>query len=79
MGDGVGVGPEIIVKALADCELRSKARMLVIGHLRRMQLAAGIVSSPLTLRKVSGPSRHCSGKAPSVRWMSTASRRTSPG
>ena len=56
MGDAAGIGPEIIVKALADSELRSKARMLVIGDLRRMQLAADIVSSPLALRKVSDPS-----------------------
>jgi 4-phospho-D-threonate 3-dehydrogenase / 4-phospho-D-erythronate 3-dehydrogenase len=56
MGDAAGIGPEIIVKALADAELRSKARMLVIGDLRRLQLAADIVASPLTLRKVSEPS-----------------------
>ena len=37
MGDAAGIGPEIIVKALADAELRSKARMLVIGDLRRLQ------------------------------------------
>lgn len=56
MGDAAGIGPEIIVKALADAELRSKARMLVIGDLRRLQLAADIVASPLTLRKVAEPS-----------------------
>jgi 4-hydroxythreonine-4-phosphate dehydrogenase len=56
MGDAAGIGPEIIVKALADGELRSKARMLVIGDLRRLQLAADIVASPLTLRKVAEPS-----------------------
>jgi 4-hydroxythreonine-4-phosphate dehydrogenase len=56
MGDAAGIGPEIIVKALADAELRSKARMLVIGDLRRLQLAAGVVASPLTLRKVAEPS-----------------------
>lgn len=56
MGDAAGIGPEIIVKALADSELRSKARMLVIGDLRRLQLAAEIVASPLALRKVAAPS-----------------------
>src|SRR6478735_10004286 len=56
MGDAAGIGPEIIVKALADSELRSKARMLVIGDLRRLQLAADIVASPLALRKVAEPS-----------------------
>ena len=38
MGDAAGIGPEIIVKALADNELRSKARMLVIGDLRRPEV-----------------------------------------
>ena len=33
----------------------SKARMLVIGDLRRMQLAMDIVSSPLAINKVAGP------------------------
>jgi hypothetical protein len=56
MGDAAGIGPEIIVKALADAELRSKARMLVVGDLRRLQLAGDIVASPLTLRKVAEPS-----------------------
>ena len=55
MGDAAGIGPEIIAKALADAELRSKARMLVIGDLRRMQLAMDIVSSPLAINKVAGP------------------------
>ena len=55
MGDAAGIGPEIIVKALADAELRTKARMLVIGDLGRLQLAMDIVSSPLVINKVLEP------------------------
>lgn len=55
MGDAAGIGPEIIVKALADSELRTKARMLVIGDLGRLQLAMDIVSSPLVINKVLEP------------------------
>jgi 4-hydroxythreonine-4-phosphate dehydrogenase len=55
MGDAAGIGPEIIAKALADQELRSKARMLVVGDLGRMELAMKVVASPLTVNKVSSP------------------------
>lgn len=55
MGDAAGIGPEIIAKAVADSELRAKARMLVVGDLRRMRLAMDIVSSPLRINSVSSP------------------------
>jgi 4-phospho-D-threonate 3-dehydrogenase / 4-phospho-D-erythronate 3-dehydrogenase len=42
MGDGAGVGPEIIVKALMDPELYLAARPVVIGDLRRLEIAAEI-------------------------------------
>jgi len=32
MGDPAGIGPEVLVKALADRELRSRARYIVFGH-----------------------------------------------
>ncbi|HOO17895.1 MAG TPA: hypothetical protein PLU99_12405, partial [Phycisphaerae bacterium] len=31
MGDPLGVGPEVTVKALADPELRSQARFIIFG------------------------------------------------
>jgi len=40
MGDPLGVGPEVTVKALADAELRSRARFLVFGMSGAMQVAA---------------------------------------
>ena len=55
MGDAAGIGPEIIAKAFTSVELRTKARMLVIGDLGRLQLAMDIVSSPLVVHKILGP------------------------
>lgn len=55
MGDAAGIGPEIVAKAMADAELRTKARILVIGDLRRMQLALDVVASPLSINRVAGP------------------------
>lgn len=52
MGDAAGVGPEIVMKAMASPELRARCRLLVIGDLRRLQAAGGIVSSTLELRAV---------------------------
>jgi len=40
MGDPLGIGPEVIVKALADPELRSQARFVVFGLHEFLELAA---------------------------------------
>ncbi len=40
MGDPLGIGPEVIVKALADADLRRKARYLVYGFHDALELAA---------------------------------------
>jgi len=56
MGDAAGVGPEIIAKALSNKEIRERANLLVIGDLRRMQLAIDVVSSPLTVNRIDDPS-----------------------
>ena len=40
MGDPQGIGPEVVVKALADPEIRSKARFVVHGRNDLMNLAA---------------------------------------
>ncbi len=44
MGDGAGVGPEIIVKALADREVYRQVRPLVIGDLKVLARARSFVS-----------------------------------
>ena len=40
MGDPLGVGPEVIVKTLADAELRNRARFIVFGLHDVLELAA---------------------------------------
>ena len=40
MGDPAGVGPEVIVKALADAELRRSARFIIYGFNEAMEYAA---------------------------------------
>lgn len=40
MGDPLGIGPEVIVRSLADPELRSMARFVVLGFHDALELAA---------------------------------------
>jgi 4-phospho-D-threonate 3-dehydrogenase / 4-phospho-D-erythronate 3-dehydrogenase len=40
MGDPLGIGPEVIVKALADTELRQRARFIIFGLHDVLELAA---------------------------------------
>ncbi len=51
MGDAAGIGPEVIMKALAHGEIGERARMLVIGDAARLEAAGRIVGSR---RAVSG-------------------------
>ena len=52
MGDGAGVGPEIIVKALAASALHIICRPVVIGNLATLQRAAGHLGLKTDFRKV---------------------------
>ncbi|MGA2115265.1 MAG: 4-hydroxythreonine-4-phosphate dehydrogenase PdxA [Bryobacteraceae bacterium] len=47
MGDPAGVGPEIVVKALADRELVALARWLVVGDPRILEMAETIAGTKL--------------------------------
>ncbi|MGP8244692.1 MAG: 4-hydroxythreonine-4-phosphate dehydrogenase PdxA [Bryobacteraceae bacterium] len=47
MGDPAGVGPEIVVKALADRELAALARWLVVGDGRVLEMAQRITGTKL--------------------------------
>lgn len=49
MGDAAGCGPEIIVKALADKSMYQLCRPLVFGDAKRLERAANILNSPLTI------------------------------
>ncbi|HEX9288928.1 MAG TPA: 4-hydroxythreonine-4-phosphate dehydrogenase PdxA [Anaeromyxobacteraceae bacterium] len=55
MGDAAGVGPEIIVKALAVPEVHELCRPIVIGDAARLRTAARIVGSRLAVEAVDEP------------------------
>ncbi|WP_353980090.1 4-hydroxythreonine-4-phosphate dehydrogenase PdxA [Salinicola endophyticus] len=57
MGDAAGIGPEIIVKALAHDAVYASCRPLVIGDARRLRQAMEIVASPLALAVVDSPAQ----------------------
>ncbi|HZR08162.1 MAG TPA: hypothetical protein VFA79_06240, partial [Myxococcales bacterium] len=55
MGDPAGIGPEIIMKALAVPEVYEISRPLVIGDARRLAKAGKIVGSRLSIRTINDP------------------------
>ena len=55
MGDACGIGPEIIVKALADPSFYRLCRPVVIGDGTVMRAALELAGSKATLRAVSSP------------------------
>jgi 4-hydroxythreonine-4-phosphate dehydrogenase len=55
MGDAAGVGPEVIMKALAHAEVYAMCRPLVVGDARRLERAGGIVGARLQVRPVATP------------------------
>lgn len=56
MGDAAGVGPEVVVKALAKPSVYESCRPFVIGDLARLARAVSLTGVNLSLRAVSGPS-----------------------
>ena len=55
MGDPAGVGPEVVMKALAHVDVYARCRPLVVGDLPRLVQAGRLVGSRLAVRTVSGP------------------------
>lgn len=55
MGDGAGVGPEVVMAALGHPDIVNGCRPLVIGDARRLREAAALVGSGDTVVTVSGP------------------------
>jgi 4-hydroxythreonine-4-phosphate dehydrogenase len=55
MGDAAGVGPEVIMKALAHAEVYGVCRPLVVGDARRLERAGGIVGTRLVVRPIAAP------------------------
>jgi len=52
MGDAAGIGPEVIMKAMADATVSRACRPFVIGDRRRLETAGAIVGSRLGVRAV---------------------------
>ncbi|MDY6987250.1 MAG: 4-hydroxythreonine-4-phosphate dehydrogenase PdxA [Thermodesulfobacteriota bacterium] len=55
MGDPVGIGPEIILKALSETSLYDICRPLVLGDIQVLRGANQRVKTDLSLRPVDGP------------------------
>src|SRR5262245_30244657 len=55
MGDAAGIGPEIVMRALAHADLYRRCRPLVVGAAARLRRAAGAVGSHLTLEALADP------------------------
>ena len=55
MGDAAGIGPEIIVKALAQPQIYRWCRPVVIGDARRLRKAQQITSASVTIHLVESP------------------------
>ena len=55
MGDAAGVGPEVIVKALAEQEVYDRCRPLVVGDAQRLRRAVEITGVDLEVSPVDGP------------------------
>jgi 4-hydroxythreonine-4-phosphate dehydrogenase len=55
MGDGCGIGPEVIVKALQSPEVRAMCRPVVIGDAARLRQAADICGLDLAIKVVNHP------------------------
>ncbi|MDQ3328270.1 MAG: 4-hydroxythreonine-4-phosphate dehydrogenase PdxA [Chloroflexota bacterium] len=55
MGDAAGIGPEIIMKALADSDVYRLCRPLVIGDAAMLERAGRVVHTALSVRCVARP------------------------
>lgn len=55
MGDAAGIGPEIIMKALACADVRAICNPLVVGDSERLRLAGGLVNSQLHVESLDDP------------------------
>lgn len=56
MGDGAGVGPEVVVRALLDPVVTGIARSVVIGDAHRLRMAADLLGLPadiVTVQRIS--------------------------
>ena len=64
MGDPCGIGPEVVVKALADPWVYASCRPLVVGNTYAMQQAVALTGVPLRINRSDDPA--AAGQDPSV-------------
>jgi len=64
MGDPCGIGPEVVVKALADPHVYASCRPVVVGNTFAMQQAVKLTGLPLTINETDDPTS--AGENPSV-------------
>ena len=57
MGDASGIGPEVIMKALARPEVRAMCRPLVIGDAGRLRTAGELVGTGMTVDSLDDPGK----------------------
>jgi len=57
MGDAAGIGPEIIMKAMAGSQVHAFCRPLVVGDAARLRQAGDIVGKPLRVASIAEPSQ----------------------
>jgi 4-hydroxythreonine-4-phosphate dehydrogenase len=50
MGDPAGIGPEVVMKALADPSIQGMARPVVIGDAKRLEKAAKIIGTRIKVK-----------------------------
>ena len=55
MGDAAGVGPEVVLKALAHRAVYEQCRPLVIGDMTQLARAGGLLGSKLEVRSIDKP------------------------
>ena len=55
LGDPVGVGPEVVAKALTSGRLAGVARIVVVGSVRVLDKALALIGSPLAAKAVEQP------------------------
>ena len=64
MGDACGIGPEVVIKALADPQVYASCRPVVVGNTFAMQQAVKLTGLPLTINETDDPTS--AGENPSV-------------
>ena len=64
MGDPCGIGPEVVVKALADPRVYSSCRPLVIGNSYAIRQAVKLTGLSLQVNEVNDPATAGNGGPP---------------